>query len=281
MFGSDKMIARLNQMLTDAINGSFLESAYNETELSRLESKFRQYLTGQEAAAEKVRAERAMIKELVTDISHQTKTPIANICLYTQLLEEKIPQELWPYVEQIGLQAKKLDFLVRTLTKISRLESDMIKLNPKPQSVAQFIEQAVREAQGQADAKQIAIHVKIWEDVMALYDARWTKEALGNLLDNAVKYSPNGSTVTVSVQAFEMFVCISVEDEGIGILEEEAAQLFERFYRGKNAAQEEGSGIGLYLTRMILRKERGYIKVCSKETGSCFRMYLLKFLQKC
>ncbi len=100
---------------------------------------------------------------------------------------------------------------------------------------------------------------------------------MGNLLDNAVKYSPVGSTVTVSVKNMEMFSCIMVEDEGIGIPEEERAQIFKRFYRGRNVTQEEGNGIGLYLSRIIIQKEGGYIKVSSGSNGgSCFSMYLLK-----
>ena len=210
------------------------------------------------------------------DISHQTKTPIANISLYTQLLEEISPPELLPYVQQIRLQTEKLDFLIQALTKISRLESNMIKLQPKLQPVSQLIAQAVREARGQAAAKRMAICIARYEDAVALYDARWTKEVLGNLLDNAVKYSPEGSTVTVFVQALELFVCIGIQDEGMGIPEEERAQMFERFYRGKNAVEEEGSGVGLYLARMIVRKGQGYMKVAnsSEGGGSCFCVYL-------
>lgn len=299
MFGTGKIISRLDDMLTDAINGTFTESRYDETELSRLESKFRQYLTGKELATEKVEKERAAIKELVTDISHQTKTPLANICLYTQLLEEASDEKTLPYVRQIRLQAEKLDFLIRTLTKISRLESDMIRLRPEPRPVLPMVEQAVREARGQAEAKAVAIQVMPVHEtgylcgspdtdqaaaslnlpdadgIRASYDARWTKEALGNLLDNAVKYSPASRAVTVFVKAMEMFVCILVDDEGPGIPEEERAQIFERFYRGKNAAPEEGNGVGLYLTRMILQREGGYVKVSSgKNGGSRFCMYL-------
>ena len=113
---ADKIISRLDAMLTDAINGSFIEASYDETELSRLESKFRQYLTGKEMAGERVERERAAIKELVTNISHQTKTPVANICLYSQLLEERSTPEMLPLVEQIRLQADKLDFLIKMLT---------------------------------------------------------------------------------------------------------------------------------------------------------------------
>ena len=245
MFGTNRIVARLDEMLTDAIDGAFTESCYDETELSRLEGKFRQYLTG--------------IKELVTNISHQTKTPLANICLYTQLLEEISDEKTLPYVRQIRLQAEKLEFLIQTLTKISRLESDMIRLQPKPQPVFPLVEQAVRETRGQADVKAITIEITDTSEAAACCDARWTKEALGNLLDNAVKYSPESGVVSVSVKAMEMFVRIGVEDEGPGIPEDELAQIFERFYRGKNAAPEEGNGVGLYLTRMILQREGGYV----------------------
>lgn len=276
MFGSNKIIARLDDMLTDAINGVFTESNYDETRLSRLECKFRQYLTGKEASGEKVQAERAAIKELVTDISHQTKTPIANICLYTQLLEEASPPETLPLVRQIHQQAEKLEFLIQTLTKISRLESDMIQLRPTSQPVCTLIQKSVEEALGRANARHITIVNTAADDkVNACYDLKWTQEALGNLLDNAVKYSPKESTVRVSLKSMEMFVSISVEDEGREIPEEERAQIFERFYRGTNASQAEGNGVGLYLSRMILQREGGYIKVSpGRDVGNCFRMYL-------
>lgn len=288
MWPTSKIISRLDHMLTDAINGCFVESAYDETELSRLESKFRQYLTSKETAAEKIEAERLAIKELVTDISHQTKTPLSNVLLYTQLLQEQCSDNtVMPYVEQIQMQAEKLEFLIQALIKISRLESGMVELSPAEQFLLPLLKQAADLAEGRAATKEITIAFEMNGEMLekadlqavgnikAFYDLRWTLEALGNLLDNAIKYSPAGSKVTVNVRAFEMFVCISVEDEGIGIPEEEQAQIFERFYRGKNALREEGSGVGLYLTRMILQKERGYIKVTSgKAGGSCFSMCL-------
>lgn len=272
-----KIIARLDAMLEAAINGSFVETDYDETELSRLESKFRQYLTAREAASEKVEAERCAIKELVTDISHQTKTPLANILLYTQLLREQCqdPQAV-PYIEQICMQTTKLEFLMQALIKISRLESGMVELFPTEEALYPLLLQAVKLAKGRAGAKGITIELAGEKrDIRAVFDFCWTLEAMGNLLDNAVKYSPAGSVVTVSVRAYEMFVRVSVEDMGPGILESEQAQIFDRFYRGKNARQEEGNGVGLYLTRMILQNERGYVKVDSREgCGSCFSIYL-------
>lgn len=277
MWTCSKVISRLDAMLEAAMNGSFVETDYDETELSRLESKFRQYLTARETASEKVEAERSAIKELVTDISHQTKTPLANILLYTQLLQEECQdQQAAPYIEQIRIQTEKLDFLMQALVKISRLESGMVELAPEEGALHPLLSQAVKLAKGRAAAKEITIELEEEAcDVRALFDFRWTLEALGNLLDNAVKYSPAGSKVTVKVRAFELFVCVSVEDMGPGIPESEQAQIFERFYRGACARQEEGNGVGLYLTRMILQKERGYVKVTAlEEGGSRFSMFL-------
>lgn len=271
-----KIISRLDAMLEDAINGSFVEADYDETELSRLESKFRHYLTAREMASEKVEAERLAIKELVTDISHQAKTPLANILLYSQLLEEQSQdRQVMPYIEQIRIQTEKLEFLMQALIKISRLESGMVDLSPTEGPLYPLLSRAVSLAEGRAGAKGIAIELSGERDARAVFDFRWTLEAIGNLLDNAVKYSPAGSLVTVRVRAFEMFVCVSVEDMGPGIPEAEQAQIFERFYRGKHARHEEGNGLGLYLTRMILQKERGYVKVISpEEGGSRFSIYL-------
>lgn len=263
MARQSKIVSRLDKMLTDAINGNFIEENYDETELSKFESKFHQYISANKLSAEKIQAEREAIKELVTDISHQTKTPLANICLYTQLLEEICTPELLPYVQQIHMHAEKLGFLVNALSKISRLESNMIKLRPERAPVSRLLADCGRYIRGMADLKNITINIKDSKNIWALYDARWTYEALCNLLDNAVKYSPEGSTVTVSAKQLEIFTCISVEDEGMGIPEEEQAQVFKRFYRGKNTLNQEGNGIGLYLVRIILQREQGYIKVSS------------------
>lgn len=277
MSRADKIISRLDKMLEDAINGSFTEADYDETELSRFESKFRQYIITSEIQKEKIQAERESVKRLVTDISHQTKTPIANIGLYTQLLEELCTQKMQPYVQQILIHTRKLEFLINALSKISRLENNMIKLKPEILPVSRLINDSAKYAKGMADIKHIKINVIYKGNGQALYDARWTYEALGNLLDNAVKYSPEGSMVTISAREQEMFTCIMVEDEGPGIPEEEMAQVFKRFYRGANAVNEEGNGVGLYLARIIIQKERGYIKVSSgQKGGSCFSIYLPK-----
>lgn len=277
-FGAGKTLRRLDEMMTEAINGTFEESRYDETELSRLESRWKQYLTTSKMSLQKTQIEREKMKDLVSDISHQTKTPLANILLYAQLLEEKTKDEKEKELaQQILNQTAKLEFLIQALIKMSRLEMDVLEVMPVCQSVNPLIEQAVEEIRGKAAQKQIEVNVEQIDEIQAVYDLKWTLEALGNILDNAVKYSSVGSLIRIEVKEYEFYVCICVQDQGIGVPERERTRIFERFYRGSQVQQEDGIGIGLYLARQILQKEKGYIKVQSKPgEGSCFGMYLAR-----
>ena len=275
--GAGKTLRRLDEMLEQAINGEFEEERYDETELSRLEAKWKQYLTTSKMSMEQLNKNREGMQALVSDISHQTRTPLSNILLYSQLLcEQTDNQEEKHLAEQIVRQAEKLEFLIQALVKMSRLESNVLVLKPQRQPVEPLLLEAMEEILPKAEKKKI--HVKLQGNpshMQAVYDKKWTAEALGNILDNAVKYSPLESTVEVTVEKFEFYVCISVRDEGIGISEEERAQIFSRFYRSAEVQQEDGIGIGLYLAREIVQKEKGYMKVLSKKgKGSTFKMYL-------
>lgn len=276
--GAGKTLRRLDEMLEQAINGEFEEERYDETEISRLESKWKQYLTTSKMSMEQLNKNREGMQALVSDISHQTKTPLSNILLYSQLLcEQTDNQEERHLAEQIVRQAEKLEFLIQALVKMSRLESNVLVLKPQRQLIEPLLLEVMEEILPKAEKKKI--HVKLQRNlsnnIKAVYDKKWTAEALGNILDNAVKYSPSESTVEVTVETFEFYVCISVKDEGIGVSEEEKAQIFSRFYRSTEVQQEDGIGIGLYLAREILQKEKGYMKVLSKKgKGSTFKIYL-------
>lgn len=274
-----KTLQRLNEMLMEAMNGTFEESRYDETELSRLESKWKQYLTNSKMSLQRTQVEREKMKTLVSDISHQTKTPLSNILLYAQLLQERTEHtEEQELAKQIVTQTEKLEFLIQSLVKMSRLETEVLEVIPAMNPVRSLVVQAVEELQAKAEKKQIKIGIsEIGEQLQALYDRKWTLEALCNILDNAVKYSPTKSQILVEVKEYEFYVCICVTDEGIGISEEERAQIFGRFYRGRQVQQEEGIGVGLYLAREILQRENGYIKVESKlGEGSSFGIFLSK-----
>ena len=275
MFTDKKLMERLDKMLEDGINGTFEESDYDETKLSKLESKWLRYLTSSKLSYKRTEQEREKLKELVSDISHQTRTPLANILLYTQLLQEQpLDDTSRQLAEEIRAQSEKLEFLIQSLVKTSRLETGTFSLSPKENDTADMINAAAAQISPKAAQKQITLTVSP-ENVTACFDSKWTQEALFNILDNAVKYTPPCGHVTVSVNAFEMFACISVADSGIGIAEEELAGIFGRFYRGSNVLEQNGVGIGLYLSRQIIEGQGGYITAESETgKGSVFKMFL-------
>lgn len=268
---------RLNQMLDEGIRGEFEESKYDESELSKVESKWKRFLQDSAMAKQNLESEKANIKGLISDISHQTKTPMANIKLYSELLSEHLEEDSMEaeLLGQIQAQAQKLEFLIQALTKLSRLETNILEVVPVKSQVKPLLESAVEEIRKKAEKKEIQIKIEMDFEAEAVFDRKWTEEALYNLLDNAVKYSLAGSEVLISTKLYEMWCVIAVSDRGRGISEEETPKIFGRFYRAKEVQQEEGVGIGLYLVREILQKEGGFIKVNSEVgKGSTFLCYL-------
>lgn len=273
-----RLLRRLDRMLESAVNGEFSESEYTEEMLSRLEARLYQYLSLNRQDRRETALERDAVKTLVSDISHQTKTPTANILLYTQLLQENpsLDENAVKIAGQIESQAEKLDFLIRSLIQTSRLENGIVAVVPRENRIRELMEGIACQAKAQAKGVEFGIAGEV-PDVCACFDLKWTLEALSNLVDNGIKYTPPGGKVTVSVQEYEMFIRIDVEDNGIGITEEDTARIFARFYRSLDVQDEKGAGLGLYLAREILHREGGYIKVASEPgEGSVFSMFLPK-----
>lgn len=267
-----RILHNLNRMLDIAMQGDFTEDSFDESLLSALESKLAHYLAASTVSARNVAAEKEKLKALIGDISHQTKTPIANILLYTQLLAEQPGNR--DCLDALEGQTRKLQSLIEALVKTSRLESGVIALHPVPGNLLPVLESAIAQLAPKAAAKDISIAMEAL-DAEAVFDPKWTEEAVYNLLDNAVKYSPPGGSVTVSTSLYPMFSAIHIRDTGPGIPEEEQSRVFQRFYRGAKHNDEEGVGIGLYLVRQIAQGQGGYVKVSSQMgEGSTFSLYL-------
>lgn len=274
---TSKILKSMDIMLNNAISNTFSENDFSESKLSRLEAKMYRYLSAGKTARNQIISERNTIKELVSDISHQTKTPIANIFIYTQLLNESAnldnnSKQLLSHIEN---QTEKLNFLIQALVKTSRLENGIVSVTPKENSILRIFENMDYAAA--AENKEITLIFDHVPDLKAEFDLKWTAEAVSNIIDNALKYTPRGGSVTVSAKNYEMFVRIDIADTGIGISESEMPKIFTRFYRSSEVSDEKGVGIGLYLAREILSKEGGYIKVSSQQgKGSVFSVFLPK-----
>ncbi len=271
-----KTMETIEKMLDAAMAGSFSESGFDESKLSALETKFAHYLSAAETSSRNVAQEKDRIKSLIADISHQTKTPIANLLLYSELLmEEELSASAKANVDALYHQSEKLRFLIDSLVKLSRLENGILSLSPQPTALQPLLGGIAEQYAAKAAEKGLSLQLHD-TDTAATFDMKWTAEALANVVDNAIKYTEHG-VIRISAVSYEMFARIDISDTGPGIPESERAKIFTRFYRSKNAGEQEGVGIGLYLARQILSGEGGYIKVSSiPGKGSTFSVFLPK-----
>lgn len=221
--------------------------------------------------------ERAGLQELISDISHQVKTPIANLQMVNAtLLEQPVTEEKrQEFLRASSGQLEKLDFLMRAMIKTSRLETGVISLDKKIQSLYDTLAAALGGILLNAEKKNIHVSVECPADIVLAHDRKWTSEALFNILDNAVKYTPADGDIQVSVQSWEFYVKIDITDSGKGIAESRQGMIFKRFCREEEVHDVEGIGVGLYLAREIISMQGGYIKVTSAlGSGSTFSVFL-------
>ncbi len=278
-----RFAGRIQSMLDDAISGKFQEKHLDESKISVIENSMWRFLCDHEAAVSNLAKEQEKMQTQISDISHQAVIPISNILLYSQLLEEWVQmqnveekQEIKDELAAIREQAETLDFLIEALGKLSRLETGIIQVNIKKQPLQSVLDAVKNQFQAIAAHKEIQFEVSDTEETAA-FDRKWTMEAIANIVDNAMKYTPYGGKVTIQVQSYVSFVRVDVADTGIGIPEAEWANVFLRFYRSKMVSDRPGVGIGLYLAREVMRAQNGYIKLSSKVgEGSTFSIFLIK-----
>jgi signal transduction histidine kinase len=272
-------IRRLEQILDDFLaNGSASLNTISDTRESKLTHKLTSLLHRTSHDKETASLERDQISALLSDLSHQLKTPLANVIMYTELLEdpELTKEQRTEFSSQTRIQAEKMQWLMKDMLKATRLEHGILSFPASFQKIRQTIGMAVSGVYAQAEQKQISIITEPFSDQMLYHNPRWTAEAIGNILDNAIKYSPAGSRVIIRLCPMEIYSRIEIEDAGPGISPELYNEIFKRFYRGNTGEQQEGNGLGLYLSQLILNKEKGYVTVSSRsEFGSCFQIHLL------
>ena len=271
------------QLLEDMMSGNIHKSRFYEKDtlfykvlhrLSRLYEVLKE-------SRENVSRERSDLKELISDISHQVKTPVANLkMINATLLEKNVPEhQRMEFLTAMSGQLDQLDFLMAAMVKTSRLESGIITLKPKLQDIYETLAAAMGTILLSAEKKKIKVTVDCPQTICAAHDRKWTKEALANILDNGIKYTPESGQLSVSVTAMEAYIKIDIADTGKGIPEDRQGTVFKRFYREPEVHDVPGIGLGLYLARQIISHQGGFIRITSKPgCGTTFSVFLLKHM---
>lgn len=272
------ILTKLSDMLATISDMNEIEvfSMIDDSIFSKLQHQTLRLINILKSQNKKMEYEKNEIKSLISDIAHQLKTPLTNMKIYSEFLQDEnlLEEDRIEFNKVIMLSLDKLCFLVESMIKMSRLESSIINLHKRPSEINESILSAITQLYKKAQLKNIKIEFSPKENIKLNYDEKWTTEAIFNIIENAIKYSHKDSTIFINVEKYEIFTRIDIKDEGIGISEEEIPKIFRRFYRGSNVLNEEGIGIGLYLSREIVTKQGGYIKVKSYKNGSIFSIFL-------
>lgn len=261
------------------LKGQDLEglSLDEETLLSKVQMRLKRLSDITEAAALESEEQKRQVQSVVSDIAHQLKTPIANITMYCDTaVREELPDETRKECLAIlETQVKKLDSLIQSLLQMSRLENNIITLHPEDNPLINTLLEVTESARLGAQRKKLDLQMECPEELILCYDKKWTAEAIFNIVDNSIKYTDEGGEIRISVEQLEMFTKITVEDTGMGIAPEHINDVCKRFFREDKAVRAEGVGIGLFLTREIIMKQGGFLKIQSEEgKGTKVAVYL-------
>ncbi|WP_339365569.1 sensor histidine kinase, partial [Vallitalea maricola] len=210
--------------------------------------------------------EKKKLNTLVTEITHQLKTPVAAIKLFNSLLDKDNIEDAEKnnIISKMNDEINRVQWFVSSLTEISKLETGLIQLDIKENDINETITQAVNSIYISARQKNIEITMKKNSTNYFCYDSKWTKEAIVNILDNAVKYTDTDGTITIECVNTVMSNKIRITDTGRGINEEDIPFIFNRFYKSDKTGLYEGIGVGLYLAKEIMKSQDGSIKVYSQ-----------------
>lgn len=221
--------------------------------------------------------EKRFLKDTISDISHQLKTPLAALNVYNGLLQagDLDASSVKGFADLSERELDRIETLVQSLLKIAKLDAGVIVLEETKENVADMMQDLALHFAYRAKQEQKALVLSGADDVFLSCDRDWLGEAIGNLVKNALDHTQRGDTVRIVWRALPSAVQIAVKDTGCGIHPEDLHHIFKRFYRSRFSKDTQGIGLGLPLAKAIVEAHGGVIEVESERgRGSSFTMDL-------
>lgn len=248
--------------------------SFSEGKLGILESEIYKLVALYYENSAHIGRENAYLSKMLSDISHQIKTPLTSITIMADLLKEPelSREKRLEFAGRIDQQVNRITWLVKNLLTLSQLEADVLKLKKEDVSMSDLMEKAVEPFRVMADIRDVELNMEMEADIHVICDAHWTAEAISNIVKNCLEHTPPGGKITMSAKQSNLSTSLFIRDNGEGIDKEELGHIFERFYKGRNASVNS-VGIGLALSKQIMMQQNGVIEVKSEPgAGTQFQM---------
>ena len=258
-------------------DGAFDIPQYREGELSILHSDLYKITRTLQLQKESLQKDKLFLADSLSDISHQLKTPLTSMMIMSELLQdEELPRKQHnQFADALRQQLKRMEWLVSTLLKLSRIDAQVLQFHPQQLSVYQLLQESLEPLHIMMELKEQTCTLVCDEGLEVTLDMKWSVEALGNILKNCVEHTPQQGSIHISVQDNPLHTCIRIQDSGKGIPAEELPHIFERFYRGRNASIDS-AGIGLAMSKAVFQQQNGDVEAIASEQGACFLIRIYK-----
>ncbi|MCX7749521.1 MAG: HAMP domain-containing histidine kinase [Clostridia bacterium] len=240
-----------------------------EGELPKIGFHFNQMAKRLQMTLEELKTEKLLLKNMLSDISHQLKTPLASLKMFNELLLDERKSEPGiqkEFLQKSMSQIERMEWLIYTLLKLSRLEAGVIEFNKTKDDIGNTLRDVLNSLEIKRQEKYQKVELDLVKSTYLLHDKKWLGEAFQNIIKNAMDYTPSGGAILIGLEEQESTLSVTVRDTGVGIPKEEIPNVFKRFYRGERTKgmTAKGSGIGLALAKLIIEKHEGFIDVQSE-----------------
>ncbi len=263
-------------------NFNFEELKFEEGDFYVFYNKFINMGERLENALRDLQDEKINLKDIINDISHQLKTPLSALISYNDILKNHESMDIKTkskFIEMTSEQLDRMDWLITTLLKYARIESNAVSYNKEMIPLSESIRYAITPLKVSANDKNQSIELFINSEGYYFHDKKWIAESLSNIIKNAIEHTSINGKIKIILEETPMSISITISDNGEGIDEDEVKNIFKRFYKGKNSINPKSVGIGLSLSKKIIEAHGGSISVKSKlEKGTIFNIIFLKVI---
>lgn len=280
LYRRERLYRKSENIIKDYIDGNYTVHLpqSNEGNIYQLLASVDQLATMLQAENDTEQKTKEFLKNTISDISHQLKTPLSALVMYQEIIENEPdnPETVKEFSFKIGTALKRIEQLIQSMLKITRIDAGSIYFEKSNYSISNILNHAINELTTRADNEKKEIVIDGDLEQMLYCDIEWTGEAVGNIVKNALDHTDAGGKITISWERTPAMIRIFITDNGHGIAGEDIHHIFKRFYRSKNTSDSQGIGLGLPLAKAIVEGQGGILSVQSERLqGTTFTLSFL------